>query len=70
MDVYYPEVDTLVMVLDHLNTHTLGALYATFPPAEARRLVANQELHYTPKHRSWRNMAESDLSLLPRQCLN
>jgi hypothetical protein len=70
VDVYYPEADTLVLVVDNLNTHTLGALYATFPPAEARRLAAKLEIHYTPKHGSWLNMAEIELSLLARQCLN
>ncbi len=70
VDVSYPEADTIVLVLDNLNTHTLGALYATFPPAEARRLAAKLEIHYTPKHGSWLNMAEIELSILARQCLN
>jgi hypothetical protein len=60
----------VVLVLDNLNTHVTGALYETFPPAEARRLLDRLELHYTPIHGSWLNMAEIELSVLARQCLN
>jgi transposase len=70
VDEQYPEADKIVLVLDNLNTHTLGALYETFPPAEARRLAAKLEIHFTPKHGSWLNMAESELSILARQCLS
>jgi DDE superfamily endonuclease len=61
--------ERIVLVLDNLNTHTPAALYATFPPAEAKRLWDKLELHYTPKHGSWLNMAELELSALHRQCL-
>lgn len=69
VDVHYPQAEKIVLVLDNLNTHSLGSLYEAFPPAEARRLVEKLELHYTPKHGSWLNMAESELSILARQCL-
>jgi hypothetical protein len=65
----HPEAETLVLVMDNLNTHKLGSLYETFPPAEARRVAAKLEIHYTPKHGSWLNMAEIELSVLGRQCL-
>jgi hypothetical protein len=58
------------VVLDTLNTHTLASLYATFAPAEARRIARKLEVHDTPKHGSWLNMAEIELSVLSRQCLN
>jgi transposase len=70
VDVHYPEAETIVLAMDNLNTHTLGALYETFEPAEARRIAAKLEIHYTPKHGSWLNMAEIELSILGRQCLN
>ena len=70
VDVHFPEAETIVLALDNLNTHTLGALYETFEPAEARRIAAKLEIHYTPKHGSWLNMAEIELSILGRQCLN
>ena len=57
-------------MLDNLNTHTGSSLYATFPPAEARRLLDHLEFHYTPKHASWLNMAEIELGVLNRQCLD
>ena len=59
----------MTLVMDNLNTHTLGALYEAFPPAEARRLAARLEIHYTPKHGSWLNVAENELSALTTQCL-
>lgn len=68
-DDLYPDADRVRVVLDNLNTHTAGALYETFEPAEARRLAAKLEFHYTPKHASWLNMAELELSVLARQCL-
>ena len=58
------------LVLDNLNTHTPGSLYETFPPEEARRLVNRFEFHYTPKHGSWLNVAEVELSVLGHQCLD
>jgi hypothetical protein len=70
VDEHYPEAERLLLVMDNLNTHTLGSLYETFPPAEARRLAEKIELHYTPKHGSWLNMAEIELSVLGRQCLD
>jgi len=70
VDVWYPEAEKLVLVMDNLNTHTLGSLYATFPPEEAERLSHKLEIHYTPKHASWLDMAEIELSVLSRQCLD
>jgi hypothetical protein len=70
VDVHYPVAERVVLVLDNLNTHVPGALYETFPPAEARRLLNRLELHYTPKHGSWLNLAEIELSVLARQCLD
>ena len=70
VDVYYPSAEKLVLVMDNLNTHTLAALYEAFEPAEARRLIEKLELHYTPKHGSWLNMAEIEFSVLTRQCLD
>jgi hypothetical protein len=70
VDVRYPEAERIVLVLDNLNTHTPGSLYEAFPPAEANRLAAKLEIHYTPKHGSWLNMAEIELSVLSRQCLD
>ena len=65
----YANAAKVILVLDNLNTHTLGALYDAFPPAEARRLAERLELHYTPKHGSWLNIAENELSALTTQCL-
>ena len=67
---HYPKAERIVLVLDNLNTHVGSALYDTFPPAEARRLLRRLELQYTPKHGSWLNMAELELSVLARQCLD
>ena len=69
-DEWYPDAERVRVVLDNLNTHTVGALYEAFAPAEARRLAAKLEFHYTPKHASWLNMAELELSVLARQCLS
>ena len=69
VDVHYPKAETIVLVLDQLNTHSPAALYAAFPPAEAKRLTEKLEVHHTPKHGSWLNMAELELSVLQRQCL-
>jgi DDE superfamily endonuclease len=69
VDVRYPDATTLVLVQDNLNTHVPASLYAAFPPTEARRLLTKLEIHYTPKHGSWLNMAETELSILSRQCL-
>jgi DDE superfamily endonuclease len=70
LDEHYPQVERLVLVCDNLNTHSGGALYEAFPAAEARRLWERLELHYTPKHGSWLNMAETELSVLSGQCLD
>ena len=68
-DVYYPEADVIVVVLDNLNTHSPASFYEAFEPAEAHRLANRFEFHYTPKHGSWLNIAEIELSALGRQCL-
>jgi len=69
VDVYFPDVEFIRVVLDNLNTHTPGALYEAFEPQEARRILRKLEFHYTPKHGSWLNMAEIEISVLSRQCL-
>src|SRR5215208_1071129 len=69
VDLHYPKAQKIVLVLDNLNTHTPAALYEAFAPSEARRLMERLEIHYTPKHGSWLNMAEIELSVLARQCL-
>jgi hypothetical protein len=69
-DDHFPEAEIIVLVLDNLNTHTLASFYEAFEPAEARRLAARFEIHYTPRHGSWLNMAEIELSILARQCLD
>jgi hypothetical protein len=66
----YPEVAIVVLVMDNLNTHGIGSLYEAFDPETARALAARLEIHYTPKHGSWLNMAETELSILSRQCLD
>jgi hypothetical protein len=66
----YPTVDQIVLVMDNLNTHKLASFYDAFEPHEARRLIDRLEIHYTPKHGSWLNMAETELSVLTKQCLN
>lgn len=68
-DVHFPDAEVIRLVLDNLNTHTLGCLYEVFDPAEAHRLARKFELHYTPKHGSWLNMAELEFSVLVRQAL-
>ncbi len=70
VDLHYPDAERIVLVLDNLNTHGIGSLYETFPPDEAKRLSRKLELHYTPKHGSWLNIAEIELSVLSRQCLD
>jgi hypothetical protein len=70
IDVRYPDAEGIALVMDNLNTHTPAALYEVFPPAEAKRLADKLEIHYTPKHGSWLNIAEIELSVLSRQCLD
>ncbi len=65
----YSNADKVVLVMDNLNTHNMASLYTAFPPDEARRLAERLEIHYTPKHGSWLNIAEIELSVLKRQCL-
>ena len=66
----YPRVEKVVLVMDNLNTHGIASLYEAFAPEIARALAARLEIHYTPKHGSWLNMAETELSVLARQCLD
>jgi len=70
MDNQYPHAEKIVLVMDNLNTHSPASFYQAFEPAEARRLTEKLEIHYTPKHGSWLNMAEIELSVLARQCLS
>ncbi len=70
VDIQYPDAAAVVLVMDNLNTHSPASLYEAFPPAEAKRLAEKLEIHYTPKHGSWLNMAEIELSALQRQCLD
>ncbi len=69
-DIHFPDTDKIVLVQDNLNTHSPASLYQAFPPAEARRLVERFEVHYTPKHGSWLDMAEVELGVLSSQCLD
>lgn len=70
VDVKYPEADKITLVMDNLNTHNGASLYKTFPPVEARRILERLDFCYSPKHGSWLNMAEIELSILSKQCLN
>ena len=70
VDEDYPEKDRIVLVMDNLNTHHPSSLYEAFEPGEARRIAERLEIHYTPKHGSWLNMAESELAVLAGQCLD
>jgi len=70
VDKDYPEAEKIVLVMDNLNTHKPSSLYEAFEPAEARRIFERLEIHYTPKHASWLDMAETELSVLARQCLD
>jgi hypothetical protein len=69
-DIHFPNAKKIVLVQDNLNTHTKASLYEAFPASEARRLAERFEFHYTPKHGSWLNMAESELGVLSSQCLD
>jgi hypothetical protein len=70
IDGHFPDAETIVLVMDNLNTHGPASFYEAFEPAEARRLAAKLEIHYTPKHGSWLNMAEIELAVFDRQCLD
>jgi hypothetical protein len=70
LDVDYPDAEKVILVCDNLNTHKPASFYEAFPPKEARRLVNRLEIHYTPKHGSWLNIAEIELSTLTIQCLD
>jgi DDE superfamily endonuclease len=70
IDVHYPSATTIRLVMDNLNTHSFASLYEAFPPEEARRIAAKIEIHYTPKHGSWLNIAEIELRALTGQCMN
>src|SRR5690349_19598961 len=69
VDVHYAQAELIRVVMDNLSTHTAGALYETFPAPEAHRILCRLEFHYTPKHASWLNMVECEISVLQRQCL-
>lgn len=70
VDVHYPDAEKIVLMLDNLNTHDFSALYETFEPEGAWRIREKIEIHYTPKHGSWLNMAEIELAVLSGQCLD
>jgi hypothetical protein len=69
-DLHYPRAEKILLVMDNLNTHTLASLYEAFQPQEARRLAERFEIHHTPKHASWLNMAEIEIGVMSRQCLH
>jgi len=70
VDVHYPQAERIVLVMDNLNIHSPASLYEAFPPTEAKRLADKLEIHHTPRHGSWLNMAEIELGVLQRQCLD
>ena len=70
VDVMYHDVDKIILVMDNLNTHKPSSLYKKYPPEEARRIIKKLEIHYTPKHGSWLDIAEIELNVMTRQCLS
>lgn len=70
VDVMYPDKEKIILVMDNLNTHKASSLYKAFPPEEARRIIKKLEIHYTPKHGSWLDIAEIELNVMTRQCLS
>ena len=70
VDIHYPEAEQIILVMDNLNTHSVGSLYEAFEPAEAKRLADKLDIHHTPKHGSWLNMAEIEIGVLSRQALS
>ena len=69
-DEMFPDAKKIILVMDNLNTHKAASHYKAFPPSEARRIIKRQEIHYTPKHGSWLDMAEIELNVMTRQCLS
>lgn len=69
-DEMYPDIQKIILVMDNLNTHKPASLYKAFPPEEARRIIKKLEIHYTPKHGSWLDIAEIELNVMTRQCLS
>lgn len=69
-DIMYPDAEKIILVMDNLNTHKPASLYKAFKPEEARRILKRLEIHYTPKHGSWLNIAEIELNVMTRQCLS
>lgn len=70
VDVSYPDCNKIILVMDNLNTHAISSLYKAFPAPEARRIARRLEIHYTPKHGSWLNIAEIELNVMTWQCLS
>lgn len=70
VDEMYPDVEKIILVMDNLNTHKTASLYKKYPPEEARRIIKKLEIHYTPKHGSWLDIAEIELNVMTRQCLS
>lgn len=70
VDVMYPDKDKIILIMDNLNTHKASSLYKAYPAEEARRIIKKLEIHYTPKHGSWLNIAEIELNVMTRQCLS
>lgn len=70
VDIHYTEAEKVIIVMDNLNTHKIGSLYDAFEPEEARRIAEKIEIHYTPKHGSWLNMAEVEIGVMAKQCLS
>ncbi len=70
VDTSYPDKQKIILVMDNLNTHAIASLYKTFPAQEARRIAKKLEIHYTPKHGSWLDIAEIELNVMTRQCLS
>ena len=70
VDEMYPDVEKIILVMDNLNTHKPSSLYKKYPPQEARRILKKLEIHYTPKHGSWLNIAEIELNVMTKQCLS
>lgn len=70
VDEMYPQTDKIVLIMDNLNTHKIASLYKRYPASEARRIIKKLEIHYTPKHGSWLDIAEIELNVMTRQCLS